>query len=68
MRDALLDADVIYCDETTFQVLKGGRKPQTKDLWSQMTGSGTPIRCFAYTAGRGAKLADKFAGIRRARF
>ncbi|SEF11414.1 Transposase [Burkholderia sp. WP9] len=68
MRDALLDADVIYCDETTFQVLKEeGRKPQTKSyLWSQMTGSGTPIRCFAYTAGRGAKLADKlFAGIRR---
>lgn len=68
MRDALLDADVIYCDETTFQVLKEeGRKPQTKSyLWSQMTGSGTPIRCFAYTAGRGAKLADKlFAGIRK---
>ncbi|MEZ0604613.1 IS66 family transposase [Paraburkholderia sp. IW21] len=68
MRDALLDADVIYCDETTFQVLKEeGRKPQTKSyLWAQMTGSGTPIRCFAYTAGRGAKLADKlFAGIRK---
>jgi transposase len=30
MRDALLDADLIYCDETTFQVLKEkGRKPQT---------------------------------------
>ncbi|WP_454829838.1 IS66 family transposase [Paraburkholderia xenovorans] len=68
MRDALLDADVIYCDETTFQVLKEeGRKPQTKSyLWAQMTGSGTPIRCFAYTAGRGAKLADKlFTGIRK---
>ncbi|WP_409241583.1 transposase [Caballeronia sp. INML2] len=35
MRDALLDADLIYCDETTFQVLKEkGRKPQTKSyLW-----------------------------------
>jgi hypothetical protein len=68
MRDALLDADAIYCDETTFQVLKEeGRKPQTKSyLWAQMTGSGTPIRCFAYTAGRGAKLADKlFTGIRK---
>jgi len=68
MRDALLDADVIYCDETTFQVLKEeGRKPQTKSyLWAQMTGSGIPIRCFAYTAGRGAKLADKmFAGIHK---
>ena len=44
MRDALLDADVIYCDETTFQVLKEeGRKPQTKSyLWAQMTGSGIP--------------------------
>ena len=42
MRDALLDADLIYCDETTFQVLKEeGRKPQTKSyLWSQMTGFG----------------------------
>lgn len=31
MRDALLEADLIYCDETTFQVLKEkGRKPQTK--------------------------------------
>ena len=68
MPDALLDADVIYCDETTFQVLKEqGRKPQTKSyLWAQMTGSATPIRCYAYTAGRGAKLADKlFAGIRK---
>ena len=35
MRDALLDAEVILCDETTFQVLKEkGRKPQTKSyLW-----------------------------------
>ncbi|ANB71498.1 transposase [Paraburkholderia phytofirmans OLGA172] len=67
MRDALLDAEVIYCDETTFQVLKEkGRRPQTKSyLWAQMTGSGIPIRCFTYTPGRGGKLADKlFAGIR----
>jgi transposase len=67
MRDALLDADLIYCDETTFQVLKEkGRKPQTKSyLWSQMTGSGPPICCFTYTPGRGAKLADKlFVGVR----
>lgn len=68
MRDALLDAQLIYCDETTFQVLKEeGRKPQTKSyLWAQMTGSGIPIRCFTYTPGRGTKLADKlFAGIRQ---
>jgi transposase len=31
-----------------------------------MTGSGIPIRCFIYTPGRGAKLADKlFAGVRQ---
>ncbi|MFL9912766.1 transposase [Paraburkholderia sp. RL17-337-BIB-A] len=61
MRDALLDAEVIYCDETTFQVLKEkGRRPQTKSyLWAQMTGSGIPIRCFTYTPGRGGELADK---------
>jgi transposase len=68
MRDALLEAELIYCDETTFQVLKEkGRKPQTKSyLWAQMTNSGIPIRCFSYTPGRGAKLADKlFTGIRK---
>ncbi|MBB5503125.1 IS66 family transposase [Paraburkholderia sp. MM5384-R2] len=67
MRDSLLEAGLIYCDETTFQVLKEkGRLPQTKSyLWAQMTGSGPPIRCFTYTPGRGGKLADKlFAGIR----
>jgi transposase len=68
MRDALLDAELVYCDETTFQVLKEkGRKPQTKSyLWSQMTDSGNPIRCFTYTPGRGAHLTDKlFTGIRK---
>ena len=68
MRDALLDADLIYCDETTLQVLKEkGRRPQTKSyIWAQMTGSGIPIRCFSYTPGRGTRLADKlFAGIRK---
>jgi transposase len=68
MRDALLDAELIYGDETTFQVLKEqGRKPQTKSyLWAQMTGSGIPIRCFTYTPGRGARLADRlFAGVRK---
>ena len=66
MRDALLEATVILTDETTFQVLKEkGRKPQTKSyLWCQMTGTGIPICCYAYTPGRGAKLADKlFAGV-----
>ncbi|HDR9045519.1 TPA: IS66 family transposase [Burkholderia contaminans] len=67
MRDALLDAELIYCDETTLQVLKEeGRRAQTKSyLWAQMTGSGMPIRCFTYTPGRGAWLGDKlFTGIR----
>lgn len=67
MRDALLDAELIYCDETTLQVLKEkGRRPQTTSyLWAQMTGSGVPICCFTYTPGRGTKLAEKlFAGIR----
>jgi len=67
MRDALLDAELIYYDETTFQVLKEeGRRPQTKSyLWAQMTDAGTPIRVFTYTPGRGGKLAEKlFAGIR----
>lgn len=42
-------------------------KPQTKSyLWSQMTDSGHPVRCFTYTPGRGAQLADKlFMGIRK---
>ncbi|WP_224052244.1 IS66 family transposase, partial [Burkholderia cepacia] len=67
MRDALLDAALIYCDETTLQVLKEeGCRPQTTSyLWAQMTGSGVPIRCLTYTPGRGTKLADKlFTGIR----
>jgi transposase len=67
MRDALLEAEIVLSDETTFQVLKEeGRRPQTKSyLWSQMTGSGIPIRCYTYTAERGAKLADRlFTGIR----
>ncbi len=62
----MLDTELIYCDETTLQVLKEeGRRPQTKSyLWAQMTGSGVPIRCFTYTPGRGTKLADKlFTGI-----
>ena len=67
MRDALLDAGLMYCDETTYQVLKeDGRRPQTTSyLWAQMTDSVVPIRCFTYTPGRGTKLGDKlFTGIR----
>jgi transposase len=67
LRDALLDAGMIYCDGTTLQVLKEeGRRPQTTSyLWAQMSGSGVPVRCFTYTPGRGTKLGEKlFTGIR----
>ncbi|EEL0139260.1 IS66 family transposase, partial [Salmonella enterica subsp. enterica serovar Montevideo] len=51
MRDTLLEADLIYGDETTFQVLKEpGRRPQAKSyLWAQVNGSGPPVRLFAYS-------------------
>lgn len=67
MRDTLLEADLIYGDETTFQVLKEpGRRPQTKSyVWAQMNGSGPPVRLFTYTAGRGAKhAAQLYAGVK----
>lgn len=66
MRDALFESNLIYSDETTFQVLKEpDRRPQTKSyLWAQMNGSGPPIRLFTYTPGRGGKHAEQlFAGI-----
>src|SRR6478609_8281402 len=68
LRDYLLDCDLIYGDETTVQVLKEpGRKAQTKSyMWAQMSGSGPPVRLFAYAPGRGAVHAQKlYAGIRR---
>ena len=64
---ALLDAGLIYCDETTFQVLKEeGRRAQAQSyLWAQMSGSDKPIRLFTYTPGRGGKQARQvFDGIR----
>ncbi|GHC85082.1 hypothetical protein GCM10007320_29770 [Pseudorhodoferax aquiterrae] len=67
LRDHLLDADLIYGDETTVQVLKEpGRKAQTKSyMWAQMNGTGPPVRLFAYAPGRGAAHAEKlYAGIR----
>lgn len=67
MRDALLDGELLYCDETTFQVLKEpGRRPQTKSyLWAQMNGgAGPPIRLFTYLPGRGSEHARQlFAGV-----
>ena len=47
MRDVLLDSELIYGDETTFQVLKEpGRQPQSKSyLWAQVNGLGPPFGC-----------------------
>ncbi len=67
LRDHLLDSDLVYGDETTVQVLKEpGRKAQTKSyMWAQMSGSGPPVRLFAYAPGRGGVHAEKlYAGIR----
>ncbi|MBG0881259.1 transposase [Burkholderia sp. 9775_39] len=59
MRGALLRAKLIYCDETTFKILKERDSwPQTDSYpWPQMAGSETQIHCFAYTPERGAKPA-----------
>lgn len=67
MRDTLLESDLIYGDETTFQVLKEhGRRPQAKSyLWAQANGSGPPVRLFGYWPGRGAEHARTlYAGIK----
>ena len=67
LRDQLLDADLVHADETTIQVLKEpGKKAQTKSyLWAQATGSGPPIRLFAYAPGRGSSHADLlYAGMK----
>lgn len=50
LRDHLLDADLLYGDETTVQVLKEqGRAAQTKSyLWAQMSGTGPPVHLFSY--------------------
>jgi hypothetical protein len=72
MRDRLLEAPLIYGDETEIQVLKEpGRKAQTKSyMWVQMTegsgadGTGPPIRLFAYSPSRSAQTAlDLYAGV-----
>lgn len=66
MRDQLLEADVVYGDETVVQVLKEeGRPAQRKSyLWAQMSDSGPPIRLFAYSPTRETKQAAAlYAGI-----
>ena len=73
LRDRLLEAPLIYGDETEIQVLKEpGRKAQTKSyMWVQMTeksgahGTGPPIRLFAYTPSRATHGAlHLYAGMR----
>jgi len=73
LRDELLDAPLVFGDETELQVLKEpGRKAQTKSyVWAQMTdgsgrdGTGPPIRLFSYSPSRSAATAmGLYAGIR----
>jgi hypothetical protein len=60
LRDGLLEAPLVYGDETELQVLKeAGRSAQAKSfMWVQMTeasgptGTGPPIRLFAYSPSR----------------
>ena len=68
LRDHLLDADLVFGDETVIQVLKEpGRAAQTKSyLWAQMNGTEPPVRLFGYAPGRGGThAADLYAGIRQ---
>jgi transposase len=67
MRDTLLDSGLVYGDAPTVQVLKEpGRWAQAKSyVWAQASGTGPPVRLFAYTPGRGAQHArPMYAGIR----
>jgi len=73
LRDDLLDAPLMFGDETELQVLKEpGRSAQAKSyIWAQMTegsgkdGTGPPIRLFTYAPSRSTKTAlELYAGIR----
>jgi transposase len=73
LRDHLLDAPLIYGDETRLQVLKeAGKSAQsTSHMWVQMTqgsgvnGTGPPIRLFTYNPGRSTAAAQAvYAGMR----
>jgi transposase len=73
LRDELLDAPLVFGDETELQVLKEpGRNAQAKSyVWAQMThhcgkdGTGPPIRLFTYSPSRSTKTAMAlYAGIR----
>lgn len=73
LRDELLDAPLVFGDETELQVLKEpGRAAQTRSyMWAQMTqgsgrdGRGPPIRLFTYAPSRSTKTALMlYAGMR----
>ena len=73
LRDELLDAPLVFGDETELQVLKEpGRPAQAKSyVWAQMTqgsgkeGTGPPIRLFTYAPSRSTKTAMAlYAGMR----
>lgn len=67
LRDRVLDAPLIFGDETEIQVLKeAGRSAQSKStMWAQMTdgsgtcGTGPPIRLFAYSPSRSTEAAQR---------
>ena len=73
LRDLMLDAPLIFGDETEIQVLKeAGRSAQSKSyMWAQMTersgpeATGPPIRLFAYSPTRSTQAARHlYAGAR----
>ncbi len=73
LREELLDAPMVFGDETELQVLKEpGRSARTKSyIWAQMTdgsgrdGTGPPIRLFSYSPSRSTAAAmTLYAGIR----
>ena len=72
LRDHLLEAPLTYGDETQIQVLKEpGKSAQSKSyMWAQMTqgsgptGTGPPIRLFAYSPSRSTAAAQiLYAGM-----
>ena len=73
LRDLVLEAPLIYGDETHIQVLKeAGKAARSKSfMWAQMTegsgpeGTGPPIRLFAYSPSRSTEAAQRlYAGVR----
>lgn len=69
MRDQLLEAPLVFCDETAVQVLKGtGKKPTSKSyMWVQAKWGGIGQRIVLYnyeTSRKGAVAAKLFEGYR----